>query len=75
MAPTGPLTLNSNRITNLADALSATDALNRQTADGRYYLNTVPLNNITLANGSLSLNNNRLTNLADATQATDAMNR
>lgn len=30
--------MNSQRITSLANATSATDALNRQTGDGRYYI-------------------------------------
>lgn len=35
-APAADLSANSHKITNLADASSATDALNRQTADARY---------------------------------------
>lgn len=34
---TTPLNMNSYKITSLADATAATDALNRQTGDGRYY--------------------------------------
>ena len=59
----------------MGDATIGTDGLNRQTADSRYYLNTTPLNSITLANNSLSLNSNKITNLANATLATDALNR
>ena len=40
----------------MADATLATDALNRQTGDGRYYLSTTVLNSITAPTGSLSLN-------------------
>ncbi len=54
-APTASVSLNSQKITSLADATSATDALNRQTADGRYYLATTPLNSITTAAGNVSL--------------------
>ena len=32
-----PMNMNSQIITNLADATSDSDALNRQTGDGRYY--------------------------------------
>ena len=55
-APTASVSMNSQLITNLADATSATDALNRQTADARYYSNTTTLNNITAPSGSVSLN-------------------
>ena len=51
-----PLNMNSQKITSLADATAATDALNRQTADGRYYANTVALNAITAPVAALSLN-------------------
>ena len=71
-APSGNLSLNSNKITNLADATLATDALNRQTADSMYYLNTTTLNNITLASGNLSLNTNKITNLVDPTSNQEA---
>ena len=40
---TTPINMNSQKITNLANAVSNTDALNRQTADGRYYSNTTRL--------------------------------
>ena len=52
----GTVNLNSNKVTNLANATLDTDGLNRITADGRYYLNTVSLNNITVPDGSVSLN-------------------
>jgi len=48
--------MNSYKITSLADATAATDALNRQTADARYYLNTTKLNSIQAPDGSVSLN-------------------
>ncbi len=32
-----PLNMNSQKITNVANATTGTDALNRVTADGRYY--------------------------------------
>lgn len=37
-APGADVSLNSKKITSLADAAAATDALNRQTGDGRYVL-------------------------------------
>jgi len=36
-AATGNLSMNLNKIVDLADATSETDALNRQSADSRYY--------------------------------------
>lgn len=70
-----PLNMNSKKITSLADATAGTDALNRQTGDSRYYLNTTPLSTITAPTANLSLNSQKITNLADATAATDALNR
>lgn len=67
--------MNSQKITNLANATLGTDALNQNTGDGRYYLNTTVLNNITAPTGSLSLNSQKITNLANATLATDALNQ
>ena len=64
--------MNSHKITSLADATLATDALNRQTGDGRYYLNTTVLNSITAPNGSLSLNSQKITSLGTPTSNTDA---
>ena len=67
--------MNSQKITSLADATTATDALNRQTGDARYYLNTTTLNSITAPTSSVGLNSQKITSLADATAATDALNR
>ena len=53
------INVNNHRIINLSDALSATDALNRQTGDNRYYLNTTTLNNITLANNNINANSQK----------------
>jgi len=53
-------------LTSVADATSATDGLNRQTADARYYLNTTTLNNITAPTAALSLNSKQITSLASA---------
>lgn len=74
--PLLPIDMGSTRkIINLADATADTDAMNRQSGDARYYLNTVVLNSITAPTGSLSLNAQKIVDLADATAATDAMNR
>lgn len=70
-----PLNMNSQKITGLANATTGTDALNRQTADARYYSNTTTLNSIAAATASLSLNSQKITNLANATADTDALNR
>lgn len=74
-APTGSLSMNSQKITNLADATLGTDALNRQTADARYYQSTVTLDAITAPTSSVSLNSQRITNLGNATTGTDGLNR
>lgn len=70
-----PLNMNSNKITSLANATANTDALNRQTADARYYSSSVTLNSITAPTASLSMNSHKITGLADATTGTDALNR
>lgn len=69
------MNMNSQLITNLADATSDSDALNRQTGDGRYYQNSVALDSITAPTASLDLNSYKITTLSDATSATDALNR
>ena len=74
-APTNDVSLNNNKITDFADATLATDALNLQTGDGRYYANTTTLDSITAPTNDVSLNNNKITDLADATLATDALNQ
>ena len=71
----GDVDLNSNKVMNLANATVDTDGLNRITADGRYYLNTMSLNDIAVPSGSVSLNSQKITNLANATLATDALNQ
>ena len=38
-----PFNMNAQKITNIGDATLDTDALNRQTADARFYLNTTTL--------------------------------
>jgi hypothetical protein len=58
----------------LSDATLSTDALNRQSGDNRYYLNTTPLQNITLATGTLNLNTNKISNLVPGTILTDGVN-
>jgi hypothetical protein len=72
-APTGDLSLNSQKITNLANATAGTDALNQDSADARYYLNTTTLNDIVLPTASVSLNSFKLTSVANGTVAQDAM--
>lgn len=67
--------MNVQKISNLADPTDGTDALNRQTGDGRYYSATTAMNDLTVPNGNLSLNSKKITLLADATLSTDAMNR
>ena len=55
--------------------MSDTDALNRQSADTRYYLNTTTLDMIDNATNDVDVNGNRIVGLADATSDTDALNR
>ncbi len=70
-----PLNMNSQKITNLANATSGADAMNKTTADARYYAATTALNSITAPTAALSMNSYKITSLADATSATDALNR
>lgn len=71
-APSNNVSLNSHKLTNVSDATSATDALNRQTGDSRYYLNSTTLNSITTPTSDVSLNSNKITSLATPTISTDA---
>jgi len=48
--------MNSYKITNVGNATTDTDALNRITADGRYYTTTTTLNNITTPDNSVNFN-------------------
>ena len=71
-APTAALSLSSQRITHLANAVDPTDALNKQTGDSTYYLNTDPLNDIAAPTGDVSLNSHHIVNLATPQNASDA---
>jgi len=53
---TTPINMNGQTIIGLANAVSGTDALNRNTADGRYYLNTDTLDSLVAPIADLSLN-------------------
>lgn len=66
-APVASLDLNAQKITGLANATSDTDALNRVTADSRYYLNTDTLDALTAPVAPVSMGGQKITNLADAT--------
>ena len=85
-APVANLSLNSQKITNLATPTLSSDAvtkayvdaiggLSQTQADARYYQNTVVLNNITAPNSSLSLNSNKIINLATPTLSSDAVTK
>jgi hypothetical protein len=67
--------MNSHKITNLANATADADALNRITADNRFYQNTTTLDSITAPTATVSLNSQKLSNLANATADSDALNR
>ena len=63
--------MNSNKITNLASATSAADALSRTAGDARFYLATLPLNSITAPTDSLDLNSQKITSLATPSNSSD----
>ena len=67
--------MNSNLITNVADAINGKDALNMDSGDARYYLNTTTLNDIAAPTADVTMNNHKITNLATPTQNTDAATR
>ena len=69
------MSINNNKLTNVANATLSGDALNLVTGDNRYYLNNIPLNSITTPSADVSLNSKKLTNVGNATLATDALNR
>lgn len=84
--PNGSLSLNSNKIINLATPTLDTDAatkayvdsnggLSQVTADLRYYLNTTKLSAITAPDTALSLNNQKITDLATPTADSDAVTK
>jgi len=56
----------------LANATLSTDAVALGQLSN-YYLNTVPLNSITLASANLSLNSKKIINLSNGTLSTDAV--
>ena len=86
-APSAAVSMNSKKITSLANGTATTDAVNLSqlnaavaglistaTADSRYYLATTPLQNIVAPTAALSLNNQQLKSLANGTASTDAVN-
>ena len=62
---TTPINMSNQRITGLADPISGSDALNRQSGDSRYYAASTALNNITAPSGSLAMHGYGITGLAD----------
>ena len=56
----------------MANATLSTDAVALGQLSN-YYLNTVPLNSITLASANLSLNSKKIINLSNGTLSTDAV--
>lgn len=75
VTPAGNIDMGNNyKVIKLGDATAATDAMNRQTCDVRYY-QKLPLDLINAPQGNVSLNSYKINSLADATAATDALNR
>lgn len=72
--PSGNLDMGNNyKVVKLADATAATDAMNRQSSDVRYY-QKIPLDLINLPQANVSLNNYKITSLANAETGTDGLN-
>lgn len=65
----------SNYVTNSSLATTLTSYYTKTTSDARYYLNTVELNNITLATGNLSVNNHKITDCLDPVNNLDVANK
>lgn len=64
---TGAIAMGTYKLTSIGDATLDTDALNRQTADGRFYRNNVTLDSIIQPTGSVAMNAHKITALADPT--------
>jgi hypothetical protein len=54
--PIGNVDFAGYKLTSLGDATLATDALNRDSGDNRYYLNSTPLNFVIAPTANVSLN-------------------
>ena len=52
-----------------------TGLISQTNADGRYYLNTIPLNQITAATGTLSMNSYKISGLGTPTGPGDAVTK
>ncbi len=69
-----PLNMNSQKITNLADPVDSSDAVNKQTADSDIILNTATIDTLSAPTTSVNLDSHTISNLANATAATDMIN-
>jgi hypothetical protein len=72
-APTTALSMNNQKITNLANATDLADALPFGQAESLFLSNGITLNNIGAPTGPLSMNNEKVTNLAAAIDDGDAL--
>lgn len=63
--------MNSEKITNLALATQAADAMSMAAGDSRYYNALDELQSIALATDALDLNSHKIINLALPTDTTD----
>jgi len=73
--PEGNVDFAGYKLTSLGDATLGTDALNRNAADDRYYLNSTPLNFLIAPSADVSFNAHKLTNLAMPTLSTDGASK
>ena len=63
--------MDSQKITGLANASAASDAMNRSAGDARYYLTSDALNTLIVAIGSLDIGGYKLTALGAPSTSTD----
>ena len=67
--------MNSQKIIGLAAPTQDTDAVDRDTADGRYMQQSITLATLGAPTSSVSMNSQKITGLAPATLSTDLLSR
>jgi hypothetical protein len=73
-APSGDLSMNTHKITDLVGPTLSGDAVNKSYVDNNFYSTSTTLDQIAVPTADLSLNSQKITNLADPTVGTDALN-